>query len=359
MSEKKISYLNRTFEDYRAALLEYARKFYPQISDNMDDAAIGSFLVDIAASIGDNLSFHTDRVYNETNIESAQEMSSVLSIARTNGLKVPGPKGAIAEEKFTCILPVTNVKQNDGSTIGMPNYTYAPVIKRGTQLTSGDQVFELLDDIDFAEEFDNNGVANRNITPQLNANGKIVNYLVEKYATVTAGQSKLIKQIITDKDIQPFMEYIIPDTNVMNVESIIFKDGVNYNSTPTTDEMMTPNEFIPASDSPSGVDTYRFFEVNSLVEQYRWGDDISTTKAGNQNVGQSTKYVYGYYDAENDVTIPTASITKGEWVPLTQKFITEFTDNGYLRIIFGSGENAGHTVDYSQAKDFSKIRLHE
>lgn len=353
MSEKKISYLDRTFEDYRRSLLNYVKMYYPQLTNRFDDATIGSWLIDMVASIGDNLSYHTDRVYNETNIESATQRASVMNIARSNGLKVPGPKASIAEEKFSCVLPVGT--DSDGNT--KANFDYAPVIKKGTKLSSGSQFFEVMNDIDFSEAFDENGVLNRNIFPQKDSNGKIRSYLIEKFATVEAGETRVYKQVINSNEIKPFMEIIIPDNGVMNVESIIFKDGVSYNSDPSMAEFMNPNEYVSAADSPSKVDTYRFFEVNSLAEQYRWGDDISTTKVGNQNIGQSVSYTYGYFDEKTNTTVPTASVTKGEWVPLTQKFITEYTDNGYLKIIFGSGEQVGQQASYDNASDFSKNQI--
>jgi hypothetical protein len=358
MSEKKISYLNRTFEDYKKSLLEYVAKYYPTIANKFEDASIGSFLIDLVASVSDNLSYHIDKVYQETNLESAQEKSSVMSIARTNGLKIPGPKPSMAEEKFTCYLPVVSAESNSTSSTPMPNWAFAPVIKRGTKLVGGSQYFEILEDVDFSEQFDSYGNSNREYYPIKNGNGVITKYLIEKYATVYAGESKIYKQVISKNDVKPFMEIILPDLDIMNIESIIFKEGNNYNSTPTMAEFFNPNEFVPSISSPTKVDTYRYFEVNSLVEQYRWGDDISTTRPGNQNVGQSTTYKYGYFDQENNTVVPTFSITKGQWVPLTQKFITEYTDNGYLKIIFGSGEIAGQTVDYSEAKsDFSKFLI--
>ncbi len=355
MSEKKISYLNRNFDDYRQSLIQYAKEYYPTIADKFDDASIGSFLIDIVAAVSDNLSYHIDKVYQETNIDSCQERSSVMAIARNNGLKVYGPKPSIAEEEFSCVLPVVSTDLNTSSTVGMPNWALAPVIKRGTKLVGGSQYFELLEDVDFTEQFDSNGVSNRDVYPQKDGNGTISGYLVKKYCTVYAGESKIYKQSINTKDIKPFMEIVLPELDIMNIESIIFKDGSDYNSTPTMAEFMNPNEFVPAVSSPTGVDTYRYFEVNSLAEQYRWGDDISTTRSGNQNIGQSVSYSYGYYKQEEDVIVPTFSITKGEWIPLTQKFITEYTDNGYMKIIFGCGETAGQVVDYSEAKeDFSK-----
>ena len=55
MSEKKISYLSRTFEDYQGELREYIKKYYPSIANKLDDASIASWLIDMTASVADNL----------------------------------------------------------------------------------------------------------------------------------------------------------------------------------------------------------------------------------------------------------------------------------------------------------------
>ena len=39
------------------------------------------------------------------------------------------------------------------------------------------------------------------------------------------------------------------------------------------------------------------------------------------------------------ITARTTRYYRGKWKPLTQKFITEFTDNGYMKVIFGAGNN--------------------
>ena len=133
--EKGISYLNRTFDDYRESLRDFSRKYYPDMATDYSDASVGSWLIDINADVADNLSYHIDRVYQETSIDSAQEPGSVYNIARSNGVKVPGPKGAMAEVRFTCNVPV------DGDTYAK---NYLPVIKRGTMVNSSSQVFEVM-----------------------------------------------------------------------------------------------------------------------------------------------------------------------------------------------------------------------
>jgi hypothetical protein len=329
--EKGISYLNRNFHDYRNSLLDFTKQYYPELEDEFNDASVGSWLLDVVSNIGDNLSYHIDRVYQETNIDSAQEKASVYALARNSGFKIPGPKASMAEVKFSCEIPVNGSKNND-SQIGSPNWDYAPCIKRGTKVSSGNQVFELLYDVDFYEQFNENGVSNRTIEPKRNSNGFIEKYVITKTGIVSSGETKIYKKTITSQDITPFMNFIIPDTNIMNVESIIIKDGVSHFTTPTLTEFYYDKESnLGKDDCGEEVTLWRFFEVDHLSQQYRWGDYIDGADSKKGYVGEN-----GYVD-ENGSIKKEYYITKGAWIPLRQKFITEFTDSGYLRVTFGPG----------------------
>ena len=239
--EKKISYLNRDFNDYKNSILNYTKQYYPELEKEFNDASIGSWLIDIVSNVGDNLSFHIDRVYQETNIESAKERSSIYALARNNGVKIPGPKASIAEVTFSCELPVSNSKQSS-SEMKSPDWSYAPVIKKGTKVGAGNQIFELMYDVDFNEQFNENGISNRIIIPKRNSNGFITKYIIKKTGIVSAGETKIFTKVIRNSDIKPFMSIVIPDNNVMNVESIIFKDGTNYTNTPTMQEFLVNKE---------------------------------------------------------------------------------------------------------------------
>lgn len=343
MSNNKISYLNRTFDDYREALLEYVRRYYPKIADDFNDASVGSWFIDLVAAVADNLSYYIDKTYAETNLDTASQRSSVFNIARSNGLKVPGPKGAMAEVEFSCIVPTYENAENSQSGLGAPNKKYLPIIKKGTKVSSRNQIFEVMEDINFNEQFG----SSRTVVPQ---NGN--KYKVTKTGVVVAGESKIYKQEILANDITPFMEIVIPDSNAMNIESIIFKDGADYKIEPTIGEFMDNRETYTVGNGT----TYRFFEVDSLVEQYRWGDE--TTLVGNQAAPQPVSHTYGFYDNITGRYVPSVTITRGKWYPLKQKFITEFTDNGYLKIIFGAGESAGQSDTlYDKDTDFAKYQI--
>jgi hypothetical protein len=133
------------------------------------------------------------------------------------------------------------------------------------------------------------------------------------------------------------MSFIIPDTNVMNVESIIFKDGTVHNNTPTMNEFFYPNETnYGTDDCGETVMLQRFFEVDYLAQQYKWGDKLNGGAVIVEKRNSDETYDY--------------SIAQGTWVPLRQKFITEYTDKGYLKIIFGSGNVFLEKDTYSSVK---------
>ena len=341
---KNISYLNRTYADYKKALIEMSEKYYPDLSTSFNDSSIAAWQIDLVADVADNLSYHIDRVYQETNLDSAQEKSSLYSIARNNGIKIPGPKGAMAEMKFTITLPL----EGNG-----PKYSVAPVIKRGTRVSSSSQQFELLSDIDFATQFNEDGISDCTITPNVSSNGITTGYTVSKLAVVTAGETLVYKHVVHANEVEPFMEIILPIEGVMNIESIIEMDG--------TDVSLTPNYGQFFSDCNTGI--RRFYEVDSLSQSWCWADVIGDN-------GKAEVYQYGYNlefdccECDGDKkgekvvrTIPTYSITKGEWKPVERKFITEYTDKGYLKIIFGAGVESENTNIGNTESSFSKWQM--
>ena len=340
MSEKKISYLNRTFEDYREALKNISKKYYPDMATEYSDASVGSWLIDINADVADNLSYHIDRVYQETNIDSAQEPSSVFNIARNNGVKVPGPKGAMAEVRFTCQVPV------DKNSYAKE---FLPVIKRGTMVNSSSQIFEVMYDVNFAEQYDDFMRSDRTIEPVLDANGNITKYNITKLAIVTAGETKVYKKSIKSSDVKPFMEIVIPVEGVMNVESIIMKDGDALTSYPSYGEFYSPSEEIKHGGDVCGG-MVRFFEVDSLAEQFRWGETLN-------DMNCPEIHAYGYYNTNDNTVYPTCQVTRGEWKPVQHKYMTEYTDNGYLKVIFGAGLNPTQYVDISGMTPLSKYLI--
>lgn len=328
--EKKINYLARDFQSIKSELIKFSNQYYPELADNYNDSSVGSWLIDLMSAIGDDLSYHTDRMYQETNINSANMRSTVFNIARTNGLKVPGPKASMAEVRISCTLPI------DSTNISSPDWRYAPIVARGGVVSAGNYNFEIQEDVDFGEQFNKDGFSNRTIVPSRNNNGIITGYTVSKTAIVMNGTSKVYKKVLGESDIQPFMEVVLPEQNVMNIESIIFKETSNYSNTPSVYEYYIDEEQYRISDE--SVKTYRFFECDSLADQWRFGTETNIDNGVVKDIYNPEVYE-DYSDVPGDTSNSTSIFRyyRGKWKPLAQKFITEYTDNGYMKIIFGSG----------------------
>ena len=332
--EKKISYLQRDFEGIRSELVKFGQKYYPELSDSYNDSSIMSFFIDLVSAVGDDLSYHTDRMYQETNIDSANLRSTVLNQARTNGLKIPGKKASTCEVELSCVLPT------DNTNISLPNWNYAPIVQKTSVVSAGNVNFQLTEDVNFAEQFNSDGYSNRKIVPARNGNGNITGYTVSKSTIVVNGTTKVYKKVISSADLEPFMEVVLPESNVMNVESIIFKETSDLNTTPSTYEYYIDAEEFKVSNE--AVMTYRFFECDSLADQYRFGTENTSDDSFVIDMYNPSVYVDYTESVKNEQGVVTGSTKttryyRGKWKPLRQKFITEFTDNGFLKIIFGAG----------------------
>jgi hypothetical protein len=193
-----------------------------------------------------------------------------------------------------------------------------------------------MSDVNFAKQFDENGVSNRLIYPIRNSNNVIISYRITKTAMVVAGDTRIYKKTITSRDVVPFMEIVLPIEKVMNVESVLVKDGVSFQTDPTMGEFYDCREEF--SDSKGRV-VNKYFEVDCLAQQEVWGPKETDGVPVVQEVISTSETTY--------------SITRGEWKTVKHKYITEFTDNGYLKIIFGAGS------DYSlpDTSDFAKYQM--
>ena len=289
MAEKKINYFARNFADVRGELINYVKHFYPELYQDFNDASIGMMLLELNAATADMLSFHTDRMFQETQIDYAQERRSVMNIARTLGLKIPGRRSSITLVDFSVVVPVY------GDTFDI---RYAPIIRFGAQVAGGGQTFETLDDIDFSSPYSSGGIPNRLIIPNIDANNNIISYTLVKREIVSNGVTKILKRVLGEADAVPFLEVILPDPNIVSIEQVITKEGTTFTTNPTTTEFIDNN--------------LRWWEVDSLAEDKIFVDDPTRS-------------------SDNSGIMP------GKWISITRKFVKEYTDTGFCKMTFGSG----------------------
>lgn len=356
MAENKLSYLNRNFDDYRQSIIDITRQYYPDVFENLNDASVGAWLIDILSDIGDNLNYHIDRNVQETYLDSSKEFTSIQNIARTNGLRIPYKKAALVEIELSCRLPLSQQgSESEGDM--MADETYCPYVKRGTLFSNGTTTFELVHNIDFKEQFNEDGLSDRQIVPNRDSNGTIISYTYKKLAIASASQTRVMKKIVSSNEITPFMEVMINDSNVLGVDSIIVKDGTNINTDPQFNEFFIDEETYKDNNSGKLVD--RFFEVDNLIDQYRFGYEIEDGENGKYNPEWSEEEVAEIKDEQGAVidTVVLRKIAKGKWKRLKNKFITEYTDDWKLKVIFGAGIRNEYGDIPQDAKKFTQYQM--
>lgn len=347
MDNVSINYTARDFNAIKGELLKFSKKYYPQISQSFNDSSVGAWFIDLMSAVGDDLSYSIDRAYQENNVNFSQLRSSALNIARLNGVKIPGEKASMVEVELSCEVGVDSNK---------PMWKDCPIVKRGTQVGNGSYSFEITEDVNFAEQFNDDGYSNRKYEPNRNANGAITSYTITKSVMAVAGTTKVYKKVISESELQPFMEVLLPELNVMNVESVIFKTTTGITTSPKVYEYFIDAEQYQIKGE--SVKTYHYFEVDSLSELYRFGEDTaSLPQCLSGRPIAYTDYTESWSDtgSDNEVSTRTTRIYKGQWMPITQKYITEYTDNGYLKLIFGSGSRAQKIP--ADASDYAKFRM--
>lgn len=286
---KKISYTNRDFAGLRQDLVKLTNEFYPDVIQNTNDASIYSVLLDLNAAIADNLHHHIDRVWQETMLDFAQQRQSLFHIAKTYGIRIPGSRPSVALCDFSIIVPVKGDKDDD---------RYEGILRSGVQISGGGQIFETISDIDFSNPFNERGESNRLKIPNFDNNNRIISYTITKREPVVNGVTKIFRRVITQRDQKPFFKLFLPEQNVLGISGMIHKDGTNFTSNPTNTEFATGEN--------------KWYEVKSLIEDKVFVPN--TTAVSDKN-----------------------NFKAGEYVRVNNKFITEYTPEGYYYLTFGSG----------------------
>jgi hypothetical protein len=291
MPNRNISYATRDFAAIRVELQNYVRTYYPELIQDFNDASVFSVFLDLNAAVADNLNFHIDRSLQETVLQYAQQKSSVYNIARTYGLKIPGMRPSVSLVDFSITVPAFGDKEDE---------RYLGTLLRGSQVIGAGIVFENVEDIDFASPYNSQGFPNRLKIPNFNANGVLVNYTITKREVVVNGITKVFKRVITPNDVRPFFELFLPEKNVLGITSVLLKNGTQFTNLPTT------SEFLGLQD--------RWFEVDALAEDRIFVED--PTKVSDQ-----------------------PGIKVGRYIQTQNRFISEFTSEGFKKLTFGGGTN--------------------
>tara|TARA_R100001509_G_scaffold165500_1_gene147423 strand:- start:6750 stop:8546 length:1797 start_codon:yes stop_codon:yes gene_type:complete len=217
MSIKKIvpiDYTSRDFNSIKNDLIEYTKRYYPEIFRDFNEASFGSLMLDTVSYIGDILSFYLDYHANESFIETSIEYSNVLNHAKQMGYKhstAPSSHGVV---DIHCLIPAS-------TTSTAPDFQYVPTLRKGTTFgTNSGKIFTLNEDV----SFDPTG-RNEVYVYSETAQGPSY-YVVRSSGQVVSG--RLERKEVTVGDFQRFLRVGLGDSQVSEIISVTDAQGNVY-----------------------------------------------------------------------------------------------------------------------------------
>ena len=128
---RDIKYLNRDFNSFRNALINYSKTYFPTTYTDFSEASPGMMFMEMASYVGDVLSFYQDNQIQETFTQYANQTNNLFDLAYMFGYK-PKVTG-VAETTIDFYQRVPNIGSGQNNR---PDFNYALVIGENAQIKS-------------------------------------------------------------------------------------------------------------------------------------------------------------------------------------------------------------------------------
>jgi len=145
---KSRSYLAKDFDTLKAELHRHARIYFPDRIQDFSESSLGGLLLEMAAYVGDTLSFYLDHQFNELFSATAIENNNILRHLRDAGVPIAtAAPASVTVNFFVDVFADTNL----ATGITSPKITNLPIIRKDTALESKAGItFYLTEELDFS-----------------------------------------------------------------------------------------------------------------------------------------------------------------------------------------------------------------
>jgi len=280
--KRDIKYLNRDFSDLRETLINFTRTYYPTTYNDFSPASPGMLFMEIAAYVGDVLSFYTDNQIQENFLQYARQTNNLFQLAYMFGYK---PKITGVASTTIDIYQQVPAKFEGGSYI--PDFSYALYVAPNATITANTDAtttFLIEDAVDFSIS---SSLDPTEVSVYTTAGATPTNYLLKK--SRQAISAAVNTTTFTFGAPERFTTVEINTSNIIGILDIVDSDGQVW------------------------------YEVDYLAQ------DAVFDSIKNNNV--------------NDPTFSTANDTPYllKLKTVQRRFVTRFINNTTLQLQFGAG----------------------
>ena len=218
------TFLAKDFDSFRSELLSYARVYFPDKIKDFSEASMGGLLLDMAAYVGDTLSYYLDHQFTELNALTAVERKNIVRHLKSAGVDIVGSSPSSVLVRFYINVPSSINK--DG--LYGPNPSAIPTIRNGTVLTSTSGVnFNLVEDLDFTAKDSTGKYFAKTTMHEQDASGNPISYVMSLEGLCVSG-NEVIDEFNLGTSHVPFREITLLNTDISDIISVRDSEGNTY-----------------------------------------------------------------------------------------------------------------------------------
>ena len=216
---KQINYLAKTFTDFRQNLIEFSKAYYPNTYADFNEASPGMMFVEMAAYLGDVLSFYIDNQFKENLLAYAEQPENIVTLSQFLGYKPKLTSVASATATVYQLVPATTK-----NGVFVPDSKFLLRIAAGSTFSTNDQAsaqFRLMEDVDFSDT-----VGRQVIISSTTPSGNPYFYVVTKQANLSAVVEKTTTFAFGSP--QKFASVLLPTESIVGITSVTDSDGNDW-----------------------------------------------------------------------------------------------------------------------------------
>ena len=220
--DKDIKYLSKDYNSFKSQLINFTQTYFPDNFNDFSEGNPGMMFLEMAAYVGDVLSFYTDTQLRESFLSLAQDNKNIYNLAYSMGYKPKITSAASVNLELSQLVPS---KANTYE----PDYDYAlDINKNSTFVSSEGPTFYITKDVrfGFSSSFDPTKVS----IYQYDSSNNPEYYLLKKTCSAVSGDTKI--KSFTIGEPEKFKTLNLFDSNIISIESIIDSDGNQWTEVP-------------------------------------------------------------------------------------------------------------------------------
>ena len=128
--KKDVKYLNKDFAQFRKNLINFTKTYFPNTYNDFNESSPGMMFLEMAAYVGDVLSFYTDTQLRETFLSVAQDRKNIFNLAHSMGYKPKTTSAASVNLEISQLVPSKVSSDPDAYE---PDYDYALTINKNSR----------------------------------------------------------------------------------------------------------------------------------------------------------------------------------------------------------------------------------